>query len=166
MAGLPGTKMLTGLAILWFLLAPLPPGIALNLETKECAGYWAGDEFVDYVLPEGWVAYELGSGGRIETEIGTCTYAPTDGHGAAENCCRELGYTYVGDGIGQRRSTALGWRALAESAVGAGVACQAVGLVVASAIGGFLLLRWRRHRGRETSSWAERQPRPDREEHD
>jgi hypothetical protein len=159
-ARLPGTKMLTGLAILWFLLAPLPPGIALNLETKECAGYWAGDEYVDYVLPEGWVAYELGSQNRIETEIGACTYTPSDEYGAAESCCRELGCTYVGDEIGKRRSTPLGWRVLAESAVGAGGQCLAIGLVLAIVVGGILLLR-RNRRKREAPSDGEMQPRSD-----
>jgi hypothetical protein len=143
--------MLTGLAILWFLLAPLPPGIALNLETKECAGYWAGDEFVDYVLPEGWVAYELGSRGQIETEIGTCNYAPSERYSAAENCCRELGYQYVGDGIGKRRFTTLRWVTFVKSPAGAGAACLAVGLVVAILGGAILLLRRRHRRGQEAS---------------
>lgn len=37
--------------------APLPTGIAINEQIKECAGYWPGDEYVEYVLSEGWKAY-------------------------------------------------------------------------------------------------------------
>ena len=137
------------LAGVWILLAPLPPGIALNFETRECAGYWAGDEYVDYALPKGWVAYELGSQSRIETEVGTCTYAPSNGYEPAESCCRELGYQYVGDEIGKRRPTALTWIVLATIGVGAGIVCLAIGLVLALMVGGILLARRRRRRGQE-----------------
>lgn len=37
--------------------APSPWGFALNPQTKECAGYWAGDEFGYNPLPKGWEAY-------------------------------------------------------------------------------------------------------------
>ena len=155
MIGLSVIKFLAALPCLSLLFAPLPPGIALNLETKECAGYWAGDEYVDYKLPEGWVAYERDSQGRIETEVGTCTYAPSDGYGPAESCCRELGYRYVGDEIGKRRPAALTWIYLAIVGVGAGGVCLAVGLVVALVVGGILLVRrWRRSR-QETPSEAD-----------
>jgi len=43
--------------LLSILLAPAPWGIALNHETKECAGYWGGDEYKGYPLPAGWTAY-------------------------------------------------------------------------------------------------------------
>jgi hypothetical protein len=154
-------KTMVLLAGVWLLLAPLPPGIALNLETKECAGYWAGDEYVDYKLPEGWVAYEVGSQDRIETEVGTCTYAPSDGYGAAESCCRELGYRYTGDEIGKRRPAALTWIILAILGVGAGGVCLVIGLVVALVVGAILLVRrWRRSR-QEAGLETDTQPRPD-----
>jgi hypothetical protein len=141
-----GTKPVGLLATLWLLLAPLPPGIALNFETGECAGYWAGDEYVDYALPEGWIAYELGRQGRIETEVGTCIYAPSDGYGPAESCCRDLGYRYVGDGVGRRRPAALTWIYLAIVGVGTGGVCLAIGLVIALVVGGILLVQRRRRR--------------------
>ena len=37
--------------------APAIDGIAINEQTKECAGYWAGDEFTEYQLPSGWKSY-------------------------------------------------------------------------------------------------------------
>jgi hypothetical protein len=155
MIGLSVIKFLAALPCLSLLFAPLPPGIALNLETKECAGYWAGDEYVDYKLPEGWVAYERDSQHRIETEVGTCTYAPSNGYGAAESCCRELGYRYVGDEIGKRRFAALTWIVLAIVGVGAGGVCLVTSLVVALVVGGILLVRrWRRSR-QETPSEAD-----------
>ncbi len=37
--------------------APATEGIAINEQTKECAGYWGGDEFIQYQLPSGWKSY-------------------------------------------------------------------------------------------------------------
>jgi hypothetical protein len=34
--------------------APLPPELAVNHETKECAEFWGGDECVRCSVPEGW----------------------------------------------------------------------------------------------------------------
>jgi hypothetical protein len=81
--------------------APAPWGIALNHETKECGGYWPGDEYVDYRLPGGWKEYRpksYGINSSIETESGTCSFKIGD----EEKCCQELGYKYVGRNIGKR----------------------------------------------------------------
>jgi hypothetical protein len=61
-----------------FSAAPLPWGIAINSETNECAGYWGGDENIQYDLPEGWTSYypeyeeETKDGICIEG-VGNCT---------------------------------------------------------------------------------------------
>jgi hypothetical protein len=90
--------------------APAPRGLALNLEKKECAGYWAGDEFVAYRLPEGWKAYlpayDQSGGkmwGKIKTEAGECGFQAQK----EEACCMELGLAYVSDNIGKGRTEKL-----------------------------------------------------------
>jgi hypothetical protein len=91
--------------------APAPWGLALNHETKECAGYWAGDEFVAYGLPEGWKAYypaydsssSAEQWGKIKTEVGECNFQIQK----EEACCAELGYKYVSDNIGKGQMTNL-----------------------------------------------------------
>jgi hypothetical protein len=101
---------------LLLLLAPMPWGIALNHETKECGGFWSGDEYAGYRLPEGWVDYYPRQG-VIETEVGSCSFPGTSGFEspnearakAAEACCQELGYTYVGAPIGKHRLSPLIW---------------------------------------------------------
>ena len=86
--------------------APAPWGMALNMETEECAGYWGGDEFVAYALPEGWKAYyptyEKAEGGEgpwstVKTDVGNCSFQIRK----EEACCMELGYAYVSDNIGK-----------------------------------------------------------------
>jgi hypothetical protein len=89
--------------------APGPWGIALNTETKECAGFWPGDEFVAYNLPDGWKAYfpkydpESGET-SLETEIGNCDFKRK---GDEEKCCQQLGYKYISDNIGAGQKTIL-----------------------------------------------------------
>lgn len=89
---------------------PMPWGIALNHEVKECAGYWGGDEFTSYALPSGWKNYypdysKYEETGRliIETEIGNCDFST----GNEEDCCNQLGYTFVAQNIGKGGTT--GW---------------------------------------------------------
>ncbi|MFA5985928.1 MAG: hypothetical protein WC819_01095 [Parcubacteria group bacterium] len=100
-----------GVMFMWLMLsvhtvtaAPAPWGLALNMETKECAGYWAGDEFVAYHLPEGWKAYyptydadsnSLWS--TITTDAGECAFQMRK----EEACCMELGYAFVSRNIGE-----------------------------------------------------------------
>ena len=89
--------------------APAPWGLAINTETKECAGYWGGDEFVDYKLPDGWKAYyptsdpEHNLWSIIKTDAGDCSFQIQK----EEACCMELGYTFVSDNIGKGQKTIL-----------------------------------------------------------
>ena len=78
--------------------APAPWGIALNESKKECAGYWAGDEFTKNPLPSGWKDYYpdfLEGEMTISTPAGTCIF------GSEESCCDQLGYEYVSENIGR-----------------------------------------------------------------
>jgi len=87
---------------------PLPWGIALNHETKECAGYWAGDEFTHHELPSGWKAYypdyesynETTDLITIETDIGTFNLTSFHSGEWHYKFCNETGYTYVSQNIG------------------------------------------------------------------
>jgi hypothetical protein len=81
------------LTFIWTLIGPLPPGIAINPQTKECGyfGYWE-DEYATYHFPSPW---EKHYGLSIQTETGSCQW---DGSSSsAESCCQQLGYTYIGD---------------------------------------------------------------------
>ena len=82
--------------------APLPWGIAVKSETKECAGYWPGDEYVAYALPEGWSAYFPGENDIISTEFGNCEFRKWAGDeaGEEEKCCKALGLSFVSGNIG------------------------------------------------------------------
>ena len=89
--------------------APQPWGIAVNDETKECAGFWAGDEFTYYTLPAGWRDYydqsyiEEGQfSGKIVTPYGECNSFEI---GNEEACCKELGYSFVSSNVGIRATT-------------------------------------------------------------
>lgn len=89
--------------------APQPWGIAINDETKECAGFWAGDEFTYYTLPAGWQDYydqsyiEEGQiSGKIVTPYGECTSFEIRNE---EPCCEELGYSFVSSNVGIRATT-------------------------------------------------------------
>jgi hypothetical protein len=89
--------------------APGPWGIALNHQTRECAGFWPGDEFVAYHLPDGWKPYfpkyDPKTGATsLETEAGSCDYKRKGDEG---KCCSQLGYVYVSDNIGKGRKTIL-----------------------------------------------------------
>jgi hypothetical protein len=154
------------LASLWLLFAPLPPRLALNHQTKKCAVLYGGDEYISTLPPEGWVEYYPGRGNIVETEIGSCTFSASGELGAAESCCRELGYTYIDEDIGKAHFTPLMWVVVAYYAVVAGGVCLAVGLVVALFAGGVLLLRRRRRRRQQVPSEAEMPPGREAAEHE
>jgi hypothetical protein len=141
-------KNLIPLLCLSLLLAPAPWGIAINYETQECGGYWAGDEYGSSTLPPGWTAYYPDHQGLIETEIGSCTFG-SGPSGDAEGCCQELGYTYAGANIGNARMSPLMGLFLAGLAC-AGLAVLLVAgfivLAVVSLIGGGGFLFWKRGR--------------------
>jgi len=127
--------------------APAPWGLALNHETKECAGFWAGDEFTGYGLPEGWKAYypiyESGAGGRnlwgkIQTEAGECGFQMRK----EEACCMELGYRFVSDNIGKGQTEKLRDRIVPERKAGSSKATVFwVVIIVPAAVAIFFLIR-------------------------
>ncbi len=84
--------------VLASLFAPAMWGVALNQETRECAGYWGGDEFTHYPLPPGWEAYYPDEDGVIYTDAGVCQLP-------AQDCCQQLGYTFVAENIGEKYKT-------------------------------------------------------------
>lgn len=140
-------KTATTSALLLLLLAPWPWGIALNHETKVCGGYWGGDEYVSHPLPEGWVDYYPGYGNVVETEIGSCTLADPSRAEEVERCCQELGYSYVGQNIGETRMSPLLLLGVGAFLLPICGVCLVVVLVVALVTGGILLLVvWRRRR--------------------
>jgi hypothetical protein len=80
--------------------APLPWGIAINSETKQCTGHWPGDEYVAYDLLPGWRGYFPNGNNVINTEYGSCTFIKEVGQSAKaaeEHCCNDLGLVYVSD---------------------------------------------------------------------
>lgn len=90
--------------------APGPRGLAINTQTKECAGYWPGDEFIGYSLPEGWKAYyptysasDNSNWKKIQTEAGECSFQVQK----EEACCMELGYAFVSRNIGKDQAEKL-----------------------------------------------------------
>ncbi|MBN2015299.1 hypothetical protein JW766_00510 [Candidatus Dojkabacteria bacterium] len=80
--------------------APAEWGIAINDEDEECAGYWAGDEFVSYGLPEGWKAYYPESTG-VNAGVIVTPYGKCDFYEGEEECCDSLGLKYVSENIGK-----------------------------------------------------------------
>jgi len=91
--------------ILCLLFAPAPWGIALNHTTKQCAGFWGGDEYYRTALPAGWKAYYPDRNNIIQTEIGYCQWEASNWNQRAEHCCQQLGYTFVGSHIGKDSPT-------------------------------------------------------------
>lgn len=80
--------------------APAPWGIAINEQTKECAGYWAGDEYIVYSLPKGWEQHTPDSStGIITTQTGICRFIELT-EGEEEKCCQAMGYPYLSKNIG------------------------------------------------------------------
>ena len=83
--------------------APALWGIAINSETRECGGYWAGDEYVSARLPDGWKAYYSEGNDIIKTEFGECEFRKDvgDSSGEEEKCCNGLGLNFVSADIGE-----------------------------------------------------------------
>jgi hypothetical protein len=77
----------------------VPPGIALNPQTKECGyfGPWE-DEYATFVFPSRWEKhYET----TIKTETASCQWDRNPA--TVEACCHQLGYTYVPGNPGETR---------------------------------------------------------------
>ncbi len=134
-------KKLIVLACILLLLAPARWGIALNRQTRECAGYWAGDEYMNYTLPQGWEAYYPDDQGIIQTGDGSCEWRSTDVEKRAEECCKALGYSYVSSNIGRGKVTLLSMLVLGVPVcAGCIILLALVGILV---LGGYLLRRRR-----------------------
>ena len=94
------------------MFAPTPRFFALNHKTKQCAGYWGGDEYVNYKLPPGWVIFKyelqypkgsiINATFEVKTDNGICHVPWTGQMSSEKSCCSELGYTYVSENIGIR----------------------------------------------------------------
>jgi hypothetical protein len=85
-------KLIIILCMFFNIMAPMPPGIAINPETKECGDYFGGDEYGSYNLPDPWqIIYHP----TIETDGGTVEW-----NGTTEEYCKQIGYTYVPGNIG------------------------------------------------------------------
>ena len=98
--------------------SPAPQRLALNHETKECAMYWAGDEFVNYDLPSGWKSYNIDyTTDIVKTEIGDCNLSIRSDIPGFEECCNQFGYTYISGNIGKGYSTGYPESILLESPV-------------------------------------------------
>ncbi len=84
--------------------APAMRGVAVNEITKECGGYWGGDEFKQYFLPFGWAAYYPIKGlddGSIKVGDREIEFREIKFNGTSADFCEKIGYNYVGENIGE-----------------------------------------------------------------
>lgn len=75
------------------LSAPAPYYVAVNEELNQCGSFWPGDEFVNYVIPEGWEEYDEAYD-LAENECSHMGYPLDENY--YKNCCEKLGYEYIG----------------------------------------------------------------------
>lgn len=87
------------IALYWNLLAPAPPQMAINPETKECGYFWGGDEYVWYHLSSQWVIVNPNT--PIQTEAGF--YELDENPSSVESLCTQMGYTYISGNVGAVR---------------------------------------------------------------
>jgi hypothetical protein len=129
--------MLLILSIMVNLLAPMPPGIAYNTETKECGYYMGGDEYASYILPQPWV---INYGDPIQIDSITHQW---DGNGESiESFCCELGYTYVEGNI----ATLYGTRT-ASPIAGIRLVCKTIPFIllgVGIVVGILIFAKWKK----------------------
>ena len=90
--------------------APAPWGIAINEKAGECAGYWAGDEYGNNPLPEGWNAFYPWSAGWDKLgDVSECYLNSTNQGPYFTNdsriCCERHGYAFVSKNIGWGRDS-------------------------------------------------------------
>ncbi|MEK7181375.1 MAG: hypothetical protein AAB738_03550 [Patescibacteria group bacterium] len=87
--------------------APAMRGVAVNETTRECGGYWQGDEYKQFSLPLGWVAYyPVEESGSYFITIGN---RKIEDSWKDADICEKLGYKYVGENIGKPVQMA-GWK--------------------------------------------------------
>lgn len=66
----------------------MPWGIAINETTKQCGGYWRGDEFTQYNLPEGWKDYYPETYYELDFDSRLCVIKNDE---SLATCCEQLG---------------------------------------------------------------------------
>jgi hypothetical protein len=93
-----------------------PREFAINTETQQCAGFWEGDQYRRYSLPDGWVSYPEETfrekNGTISNTVlvtpqGKCNLSQLN----EQQCCSLFGYTYISPNIGDKKFYPAGsWR--------------------------------------------------------
>ena len=80
------------------LAAPALDWFVLNHEQKQCATISGGDERAQYLPAEPWQQAKPDKNGLIHTAYGSCNFNEVDVFNSVdvENCCKKLGYTYIG----------------------------------------------------------------------
>jgi len=130
--------------LLWNLLAPLPPQIAINPETKECGNFWGGDEYVDYHLPPPWKIISYGTPVQIETRV--YEWNGSISSAGVESFCNQIGYTYVSGNLGQERGERR-WSPYTYTLVAVKIAPLIIGLIIVF-IALLIYLRWKNKRSK------------------
>lgn len=85
-------NMIFTMCLVGALLAPLPPGIATNPETKECGEISGGDEYGGYELPPPW---EISYGVDLSAYSNAETYEER-----ISEYCMQIGYSFVPGNLG------------------------------------------------------------------
>ena len=124
------------------LLAPLPPQIAINPETKECGNYWGGDEYAGYYLSPPWKIINYGTPVHIGT--GVYKWGGSISTSSVESFCNQIGYTYVSGNLGQMRGQ-YSWTAYAVILLIFQFGPLIIGLIIVLMVV-FFLLRWLENR--------------------
>jgi hypothetical protein len=89
------------LFIFWNVLAPLPPGYAINPRTGECGKLGWEDEYGQYLLFPPW---EKHYDSFIQNGNAIC---PLDQTNTVETCCTKVGFTYVPGDMGKQHGIML-----------------------------------------------------------
>jgi hypothetical protein len=90
---------LLSIFLMAFVLAPALPFFVLNHEQKQCAFVYGGDEYVYYGPPEPWQEAQPDEKGMIHTQFGSCNLNEVNfaNQQNADACCKQLGYTFIGE---------------------------------------------------------------------
>jgi tryptophan-rich sensory protein len=75
--------------------SPAMEQIVVNQSTQECGIFWAGDEFQQYDVPNGWEIYKENPITTINTPYGKCSSDKSDPQEFSEYCCKQFGLKYI-----------------------------------------------------------------------
>ena len=81
------------LSVLWSFLAPMPPGIAVNPDTRECGEFFGGDEYGSYIMPSPW---EITYNPPIPAASSNAEWDQS-----VREYCEKNGFTYVPGNMGK-----------------------------------------------------------------